>query len=353
MKSAAVFTLQGPGNYGNRLQNYAVERILRDRFDRVVSFVPTNHVILKPLQLQGKEMLNYGLGDKRRKTEAKRKALFFRFDRRYLHLKYTNLRKLSGLNKEFDCFVTGSDQVWNPSFDPLGIFLLPFAKNRVCISPSIGVDHMEPEYERRLQKELPKFKNLCAREESGKRILERITGRNVDRLIDPTMYIDAAEWEKLENKPKNFDQEKYIFCYNLGSHEIEKSKIAHSLKEKYNCDICSIYDERHENKIIAGPEEFIWLIHHSSFVLTDSFHAAVFSLLFHRDFIICHRGGSDLDMNTRFETLYSVFHIDAEPYVEARPYEIKSIDFNEVDRLLLHERLKMKNYLDKSFKTLG
>ncbi len=52
MSRIAVFTLQGPGNYGNRLQNYAVEKILNERFDLVHSIVPTNHVVLKPLQIR-------------------------------------------------------------------------------------------------------------------------------------------------------------------------------------------------------------------------------------------------------------------------------------------------------------
>ena len=127
MSRIAVFTLQGPGNYGNRLQNYAVEKILNERFDLVHSIVPTNHVFLKPLQIRLGIVKDLFTGNHRKRMEARRKLVFLDFDRRYLHLKYARLKRLYQLNKYYDCFVTGSDQVWNPAFDPKGIFSLPFA----------------------------------------------------------------------------------------------------------------------------------------------------------------------------------------------------------------------------------
>ena len=227
--------------------------------------------------------------------------------------------------------------------------MLPFADKCFCISPSIGVDVLKEEDIRRFQRDLLRFQYLSSREESGRRILEQITGKPAERLIDPTMYVDASEWEKIERKPSGFNAKNYIFCYTLGQTEIEKTDIAKQIRNRFHCEICSVYDERHENTIIAGPEEFIWLIHHSVFVLTDSYHASVFSILFHKDFLICKRSGGDSDMNTRFETLLGVFDIRSKPYVEGERVEIPEINYDRVEEILKKERQGMKDYLARCF----
>ena len=122
MSRIAVFTLQGLGNYGNRLQNYAVERIMSERFDTVHSIIPTNHVVLKPLQIRFGILIDLFTGNHMKRIEARRKLAFLDFDRKHLHLKYARLKRLYHLNRYYDCFVTGSDQVWNPAFDPRGDF---------------------------------------------------------------------------------------------------------------------------------------------------------------------------------------------------------------------------------------
>ena len=349
MNKIAIFTLQGLGNYGNKLQNYAVERIMSERSDRVHSLVPTNHVLLKPLQTRIDIFRDLLLGNERKRKEAKRKLLFLKFDKQYLHIKYTQLKKLMHLDRQYDVFITGSDQVWNPSYDPKGIFLLPFTEKRVCISPSIGVGEISEDGKRRFEQELPYFKHLSVREESGKRILEGVTGRKVERLIDPTMYIDVAEWEKIEKRPSGINTDKFIFCYTLGKDKIDKTDIAKQIKAQFACGIYSIYDERHENTIIAGPQEFIWLVHHSSYVLTDSYHAAVFSILFHKEFMIFRRGGGALDMNTRFETLLNVFGIENKTHMDGQPVEYPNINYGHVDHILQEERRKMKDYISICF----
>ena len=348
MSRIAVFTLQGPGNYGNRLQNYAVEKILNERFDLVHSIVPTNHVVLKPLQIRLGIVKDLFTGNHWKRMEARRKLVFLDFDRRYLHLKYARLKRLYQLNKYYDCFVTGSDQVWNPAFDPKGIFSLPFADKCFCISPSIGVDVLSGKDARRFKRDLPRFQYLSSREESGKRILEELTGRRVERLIDPVMYVDVSEWKKIERKPSGFNMENYIFCYTLGLTEIEKTDIAKQVRKRFNCEICRIYDERHENTVIAGPEGFVWLVHYSRFVLPASYHASVFSILFHKDFLICKRSGGD-HMNTRFETLLSVFDIKNKLYSDGEKVEIPETDYNHVEDILKKERRRMKDYLTRCF----
>lgn len=350
MRKVAVFTLQGPGNYGNRLQNFAVESILKTMGWEVDSIIPTNHMFLKPLEVKLKILFDLIFGNSRKKKEAKRKIIFLNFDRRHMNLKYVNLHCLEKLNNVYALFIAGSDQVWNPAFDPKGIFLLPFAKRRACICPSIGVEVLKEEDAKRFSRELKYFRFLSTREESGKRILENLLNRKVVRLIDPTMYLSSEVWAKMEKKPKGFHSRKYIFCYNLGTEEIAKSDIARSIKKKYQCNICSIYDEKHENTILAGPEEFIWLLHHAKFVISDSYHAIVFSILFHKDFLVYEREGGGPNMSTRFETLLTLFGFNDKYYKKEKRYNIDNYDFSKAEKILDRERKRMKGYLDQCFK---
>lgn len=348
MKKIAIFTLQGVVNYGNRLQNYAVEKIVKDYNYRPESIILTKYSKLKPLEVKFINILNRFFGEKSERIESKRKKLFYDFNIQYLQTKYYNVNKLNDIDNKYEYSITGSDQVWNPEFDPSGIFLLPFSKKRLCITPSIAITEIDDAVKKRFKKELVFFNDISIREEKGKKMLEQLTGREVVRLIDPTMYVEVDEWKKIEKRPQKFKENSFIFSYTLGAQDIEKTEIARKIKTEMKCEICSIYDDKKENKIIAGPSEFIWLIHNSKFVITDSFHAVVFAILFHKPFLIYKRKDELKDMSSRYETLLDLFEFSNKIYDDC-DVNIIDYDFEKSEFILQEERNKMKEYLDRIF----
>lgn len=309
-KKIAVFTLQGLVNYGNRLQNYAVEYLLKDLGFQPYSIIVTNYPVLKPIQRELKRLKMLLSRDRRKVTEAKRQELFSEFNKK-LNVVYYNYNKLRNIDKKFMYCLVGSDQVWNPEFNTDNIFLLSFSNNRICLSPSFGVADIESINREKYKEALLKFDKLSVREESGVRLINDIVGRSAELLVDPTMAIDRSVWESLEKKPKNFNIEEYIFSYTLGDLTEKRKNIIDSLQKKYGWKHVEIFDDLKENKYIVGPSEFLWLIHHAKFIITDSFHASVFSVLFEKHFLVIPRVGGKMTMYGRIETLLKKCGLEA------------------------------------------
>lgn len=345
-KKIAVFTLQGLVNYGNRLQNYAVEYLLEQEGCIPQSIVVTNHPFVKPLVLSLRRTISRFWGTKAEKKEARRQSLFSRFNKN-INIKYYHINYLSRLNRTCDAIVVGSDQVWNPQFDSNQIFLLPFADKRICLSPSFGVDEISKEKSEFYRRELKEFPFLSVRENSGKDLIYNLTGRTAQVLIDPTMAVEQSVWETLERKPLGFHYDNYILSYTLGEFSKKRQDtIDHVLKE-YPYKHVAIFDDLKENHYIAGPGEFLWLIHHAQFIVTDSFHAAVFSILFEKKFLTFKREGTPEAMYDRIRTLLAKFGLEMCDAEKLEPDKISVPDYSHCRKQLKLEREKYMEYLRK------
>lgn len=94
-----------------------------------------------------------------------------------------------------------------------------------------------------------------------------------------------------------------------------------------------------------GPDEFIFLIHNAKKIFTDSYHGAIFSIIFHVPLVLCKREGTSVNMTSRFETLFLKLGIDTKQL----PSTINDVQFNysEIKKRLAQERLEFDNYLQK------
>lgn len=345
-KRIAVFTLQGLVNYGNRLQNFAVEYLLKNEGVNPQSIVVTKHPVLKPIELKFKREISILFGTDAQKKEAKRQALFSQFNK-YINIRYYNINDLNHINDEYDAALVGSDQVWNPRFDTNHIFLLPFAKKRICLSPSFGIESIPKDNIDKYRKELSYYRHLSVRENSGKSIIYDLTGRDAEVLIDPTMAVDSLIWEKLENKPNGIDTDRYILSYTLGDLGKQRDTLIAEVTNKYSYEHIAIFDNLKENKFLVGPREFLWLIHHAEIIITDSFHAAVFSILFQKPFITIKREGAHEAMYDRIRTLLGMFGLEICGESNIDIEKIMSIDYSNCNKQLEVERKRFNDFLRK------
>ena len=183
MKKVAIVTIYDNNNYGNRLQNYATQEVMRK-----LNFDATT---LKNSYLLNKDCTNakyivqvikfcvrYIQGYVKNFT---RRVRFNEFNKNIkLSKKYVTKYNIAKLNEKFDYFVCGSDQVWNPEFRRMTEFdLLEFADNKkkVSFSASFGSSVLDDEYLNKTEKELKKFKAISVREEAGKTNLARVRCR--------------------------------------------------------------------------------------------------------------------------------------------------------------------------------
>ncbi len=352
MNKIAIFTLQGIVNYGNRLQNYAVHKLVLENGYQPDSILLTNHVFLKRIIDNIKIPLKIIVSNGSKKIEVVRQKKFQKFNKKYLHLKYFNVNKLANIDNIYDASITGSDQVWNPEFNRNKIFFLEFSKKRICLSPSIAVTEFTKSQVDAFVKAMKGFSKISVREASGKIFLEKMSEKDIEVLVDPTMAIPFSEWEKIEYKPSQNVPEKYICIYVLGKEKIEDMDEYKCIKEDYKCDVIYIRDNTGENTYPYGPEEFIWMIHHAQLVITDSFHASVFSIIFHTPFLVLERKDGYKKMNSRIESLLLQFGFSDKTVDNFEGAFLRGYDFNNSDNVLKTEGNRIREFLANSISTV-
>ena len=224
-----ILTINDNDNYGNRLQNYAVQEFLKKQKVEVETVrnevgVPLeknsiyHHFFRRTIRKINRIITNKFLG---KKNIENRKNAFINFTNTYIKnssfiIKPDNIPE--NLNDRYDYFIAGSDQVWNPHWRLKNIDILSFAEDRkrISFSASIGANDMPESKKDLFATELKKFKSISVREDRAKEIVEELTGRkDVEILLDPTMLLTKNDWDKISNKPKFEIPKKYILSYFL------------------------------------------------------------------------------------------------------------------------------------------
>lgn len=191
-----------------------------------------------------------------------------------------------------DLLICGSDQIWNPSLPFQPQFFLRFGATdipRVTYAPSFGTRTLPSERHDELRNLLGSFSMISCRERSGCDMLEEILGRPVEHVVDPTLLVSASYWRGLST-PVIGLPEKYLLLYSLENTKTLNVQVTH-LSKSLDLPIVVI-DSYDQWKCIkcervvrdAGPKEFLWLFENASFVVTNSFHGNIFSLIFGRPF---------------------------------------------------------------------
>ena len=348
-----LITLVDHDNYGNRLQCYASQYILEENDCEVTCFYIEKTVHLYFIYALTFLFTTIFRGFSVIKNKFQKLLKFKSFDKEYFNMSYSLVKRKLDFN-DYDYFVVGSDQVWNPNWYR-GIkaeaFLLAFAKReqKVCMAPSFGISELPEEWKLHFKKYLEDFRYLSVREKEGAKIIKELTGREAEVVIDPTLMLDAGEWRKIEKKSKaRKDNKKYILKYFLGIQSQENidyiKKIAH--KKKYQ--ILELMKPNQSDVFVSGPCEFIDLIDHAELICTDSYHACIFSILFNKPFLVFDRYSNKVQMNSRINTLLSTLDLERRLPGRVKDEDIFEHKYIHSYELLEKERDKAKNFLKKS-----
>ncbi|MDO5148127.1 MAG: polysaccharide pyruvyl transferase family protein [Oscillospiraceae bacterium] len=223
------------------------------------------------------------------------------------------LYDLQRLNNQFDAFVCGSDQIWAPScFD--SHFFLDFVfddNKKIAYAPSVGLPTIEDKYIRSQIKHLTKkIRFLSTREESGSKIISELSGRNVQTVLDPTLLLNAEQWQPFYKNVTIRNQKPYLLVYMLGKNE-SQWKVIYKIADVLNLAVKIIpvfkKDLKRQGYIkdAVGPAEFLAYLQNASYVCTDSFHGLAFSVNFHKPFTVFERfkANDKLNQNSRIYNL--------------------------------------------------
>ncbi len=328
----AILTIADGANYGNRLQNYAMQEYLKS-FGLMVDTIRREtsrdlHGKTKVLYLT-KELLKLIL--KKKNTNfgtRKRKRKFDKFNKKYIsfsNISVSNNHAPNNLKEEYDYFICGSDQIWNANFEVVCCDLLNhlafFADDnqRIAFAASFGARKIADGYEEIFRRELPKFKAISTRENSGKDIIKDLINRDVTVVMDPTMLLGVEKWVSVEKKPAYVKGEKYILSYFLGEKNMKIKKYLEDLSSQLDARVISLDIEflsdgciKNMKEFLTTPDEFVWLVNHAECIVTDSFHGTVFSILFKKRFVVFERFATENgnDMESRIDSLLTKFKFE-------------------------------------------
>lgn len=303
MRKIAIVTIFSV-NYGNRLQNYALQCVLEKLGYSVVTL--RRDTKTKGLDQCIKTVIQYLLQTKG--------AKFKQFDRHIHFADETVTRDEYPVNigSLYDYFIAGSDQIWNPHYDFVAgkCDFLAFAgdNQKISYAASFGVSEIPLERIDEYAEYLHAFKAISVREIQGSKIVKDLTDRKAAVVLDPVLLLNAVDWEKLQKTPKCMSKDCYVLVYAIGEKSEDfKKKIDEYKDTKVVFDIRTVQNNGKE--LPVGPAEFISLIHNADVILTDSFHATVLSILFHKKFITFKRPG--IDMSSRITTLAKMMGINS------------------------------------------
>lgn len=364
MKRVAIVTLNGYHNYGNRLQNYATQEVLKSLGCLAETIIINNQSEKKQLASLANKLNNVSLYKiyfkiltyMNKNIITKRTKAFKSFTKQYILEKnygYSQNDLHNGIFDSFDYFIAGSDQVWNPIYiNKLPWYFLTFVPQhkRIAYAPSFGIPEIPFEYKKDYKIWLLEMANLSVREETGVKIIKDLTGRDAILLVDPTLMLTKEKWLSIAkesiSKPKN----KYLLTYFLGDVLRKDRKTINIIAKRNNLQIVNLADIRDRQAYVTGPSEFIDYINSASAFFTDSFHGVIFSILMETPFVVYERISKSVSMYSRIETLLDKFNLRSREACNIKSSEqVFETDFSHIKPILELERKKSIDYLKEAF----
>lgn len=357
----AIITINDNNNYGNRLQNYALQEFLKKYASNVntIWYGKKTRFKLKDI-INLKSIVKYIINRKGYRNYLREFYLeeciktynIKKFSRKYIDIIYDdNIKKFSN---EYDYFIVGSDQVWNPdwikSSNDANIKFLKFApsKKRIAYAASITIPSISKDKEMFFKDSLNEMKAISIREKAGAQLVKKLIGEDVIVVVDPTILLSKERWQEIEMQPEWYKGKKYILTYFLGpSLQIE------NIAKKNKWEIYNLMDINNLDLYSSRVEEFIYLIEHAELVVTDSFHACVFSILMNTPFLVINRQNKGwADMTSRIDTLLELFGYKDRYIIDGKcdlsDEEILHMDFSNVKAIQEREIARSTAYMKKA-----
>lgn len=309
-------------NYGQTIQTYALQKALEKNgvesyLIRYTGNARKSSIWRKLLRIYNiRRMYAYFL---RKKNDAKNKVIN-KDNHRDLRLfleenitlaPFIYSRKDLLLNPpQADIFMTGSDQVWNKLDKTYFLDFTPWSAKRISYAASFGGVCYEGSELETLKFLLKPFDIITVRESEGLQICEKAGRPDAFLAPDPTLLLTAADYSSIAIQPQ--EKKPYILLYMLGSKNSYNIKECYTFASKHNLDVRYVASQRQFDdypKIYPEMGEWLGLIQNARYVITNSFHGTVFSLIFNRQFITIPLDSDSRKMNNRVEDLLKPFDL--------------------------------------------
>lgn len=336
----AIVTQPIKSNYGGVLQNFALQYVLRQLGHNPITI---DYRDSSPLWFYIgqtiKTMLLAPFPSKRRKITPYRNVfmrspLIMDFVHKNITLTKEEMLsyKRSALTKyDIDAIVVGSDQVWRPMYNPGCLYdtFLEFAHGlsikKIAYAASFGVDNWELTLEqtKRCRELVQDFDAVSVREASGKELCKSFLYVDAVEVLDPTLLLNADDYKAVCSQVPA-DTNNYICAYILDGSE-DKLSVVKTFAKSLGCNL-KMFSAHSQLKL--SVEEWLAMFRDAKFVITDSFHGSVFSIIFQKPFyslVNSDRGAS------RFHSLMDKFNLSSRIITSLPEVVTSDIDWINVD----------------------
>lgn len=303
-----IITYTSAQNWGGILQAYALYHYLKqENYDvELLNYRAFDARIFKPRK-QAKDVLysvvKYGENKQRiqRYVDFRAKNLCLQGE------PVSNAEELKALNMTYDAFITGSDQLWNCETEICYDFYLQFAEDSKLLlsyGPSFGQDEIPGKFEEEVARLLNRYDLMSVRESSGSKIVEKLTGKKIPVVCDPTFLLKREEWLEVAATPVK--EKGYIFIYTTQVSQKVIELVKRYIHLHPDATVITPYAIPGVKAIVKkniGPAEFLSYIRSADYVIGTSFHAVVFSLIFSRNFCVVPHSSTGARVNNLLATL--------------------------------------------------
>lgn len=389
MKKTAIVSCYFQHNYGSMLQAYATQMALDklgyenetidiSSFNREIKKAKliyfakaslTSDILIDKLGMAKNVLIKKFLKNEYAELSKIRYNKFEDFKRKQFRMspKYHSKVELgSKCEENYSSVLVGSDQLWLPgniAADYYTLNFVPTTLNTIAYATSFGQSNLPKDSAKKASVFLKRIKHIGVREESGHKLINKLTQRKVPVVCDPTLLFTGDEWLAIQQK-EPIIKGRYILCYFLGNNPPHR-EFAKRLKKETGCKIVALThldefvksDEGYadETPYDIGPADFLNLIRNAKYVCTDSFHCSVFSILYRRQFFTFRRYNRNTKQstNSRLDTLFNMTGIKGRLLIgNENILDCVNIntDFDAVHGKLDKVRQKSYEYLIESLK---
>lgn len=347
MLKVAIVTIYSR-NYGNRLQNYALQEFLKS-MNVHCETIPLKKMNTTILQIKKWiiSLLNIFIIKKLNVT-------WYDFDKVIIWSKYTS--KNRKLASKYHFFIAGSDQIWNPFFyfNSEREFLTFAPKEKsIAYAASFGIDTLPKQVRQQYTENLKGFSQISVREDAAAKIVNECIGIMPKVVCDPTMLFTKKDWLLKSQKPKISIEEPFVIKYFLGQTDDAYMRFIDEFAYKNKAAIINI-NPMDSLGINIGPFEFVWLFQKCLCAFVDSYHGSVFSIIFQKPFLVFERSYEEGagKMNSRITTLLSTFQLTEQYIVNAGQLNENCMfidyDRKKTEEIFKEKRREAENYIKEA-----
>lgn len=349
MKKVGILTIYRTGNYGGTLQAYATKQAINENGFADAKIIPYCSDAIKQ-KIDRRFIKKAGLFgtavacvEKVYYHPRMKKVNAFVDD--FATKEALKKEQLPALNDQYDIFLSGSDQIWNPDLQQGDCsYLLDFVtdpQKKRSYGSSFGGRHISDEYVEQYKELLSQYQRITVRESTGVELVEELLGKKADLVLDPVLLLTPDQWEA--KLPERKFKKPYVFAYQMAHSSLVAKIVSAASKAKKSGSVFVPFPImgacRCKPQLGLSSLEWVRAIRDSEFVVTDSFHAVVFSIIFRRDFYYVITSDTVRKRLSRLETLLSSLEIEGRLVDDVSKCDFsRSIDYDTVHRKLDEQR---------------